>query len=63
MADVQFFMLFLFQISMNVHHLTGAVPTLATTLLARSLVPAQAVSSWILGNEVAKVSLPFSPIV
>ena len=45
-----------FQILTNVQFLTVAVPIRATTLLVRSLVPVQVVSSWILGNGVAKVT-------
>lgn len=40
---------------MNVHFLTVAVHTRATTLLVHSRVLVQVVSNWILGKEVAKV--------
>ena len=46
-----------FQTLMNVQFLTVPVLTLATTLLVRSLVPVQVVSSWVLGNGVVKVKL------
>ena len=48
--------LYFFQTLMNVQFLTVAVLTRATTLLVRSLVPVQVVSSWVLGNGVVKVS-------
>ena len=57
MASVLIASLDFFQISTNVQFLTGAVPIRATTLLVHSLVPVQVVSSWILGNEAAKVKL------
>ena len=46
-----------FQTSTNAQFSTAAVLTRVTTLLAHSPVPVQVVSSWILGNEVAKVKL------
>ena len=46
-----------FQISMNVQFPTVAVLIRATTQRVHSLVPVQLVSSWILGNGVAKVKL------
>ena len=49
-----------FQISMNAHSLTEAVPTRATTPRDHLLVPVQMVWSWILEKEVAKVKLIFT---
>ena len=57
MTGVRIASLDFFQILTNVQFLTEAVPTRATTLLVRPLVPVQVVSSWILGNGVAKVKL------
>ena len=57
MAGVLIASLRFFQTLMNVQFLTVAVLTLATTLLVRSLVPVQVVSSWVLGNGVVKVKL------
>jgi len=44
-------------ISTNVYILTVAVHTRVTTLPVHSPVPVQVVSSWILGKEVAKISM------